>query len=116
MIRTRDSGGRFLPGVSGNPEGRLPAKKEAEYLNVTMRACPPEKWAEVIALALEDALGENPHVRARAREWLGKQVIGDTTQVHQLLYKDERSFEIHVVFGDNGDNIVDVEPLILDED
>ena len=83
-----------------------------------MGQVPPEKWAEIVAYAVEDALGEKDHVRARAREWLAKHLIGDPAQIHQFLYKEERSFTINVIFGDNQQalpaNIVDVEHVVID--
>lgn len=121
-LRTRDGLGRWLPGQTGNKDGRLPRQTETEYLNVTMRVCTPEKWAKVIALAMDDALStdETAHVRARAREWLAKYVIGEPSQLHQMLYKEERTFEIIVRFGDEEQKAlpetIDVEPIIVHED
>jgi hypothetical protein len=115
--------GRWLKGQTGNKDGRLPRQTETEYLEVTMREVTPEKWAEVIALALEDAMDpeKTATVRARAREWLGKYLIGEPSQIHQMLYKEERKFEIHVIFGDVEEqkllpDIVDMEPVIIHED
>jgi hypothetical protein len=102
VVRTRNSMGQWRAGFSGNPQGRLPRQTETAYLETTMREVTVDKWAEIIQLALDDALGENPHVRARAREWLAKYVIGEPSQLHQLLYKEERKFEIVVTFGEGG--------------
>ena len=120
-IRTRNAFGQFLPGVSGNEKGRLPRQTETKYLEIIMEECTGEQWAEVIRLALQDALDmeNSAHIRARAREWLAKYLIGEPSQLHQLLYKEERKFEIVVTFGDNekllGD-VVDVEPVLIDAD
>jgi len=62
----------------------------------------PEKWGEIVQKALEDAMADNAHVRARAREWLAKYLIGEPSQLHQLLYREERDIRIVVTFGDNG--------------
>lgn len=121
-LSRRDTSGRWMAGISGNPEGRLPRQTETKYLEVTMRECTPDEWAEIIHLAVEDAkdMEASPHVRARAREWLAKYVIGEPSQLHQLLYKEERTFEIIVRFGDNGSkalpDVVDVEPVVIDAD
>jgi hypothetical protein len=121
-VRTRDSMGRWLKGSTGNKDGRLPRQTETKYLEITMRECTEEKWADVIKLAVADALNEKEtaHVRARAREWLAKYLIGEPSQLHQLLYKEERKFEIHVIFGDDDQKAlpetIDVEPVILHED
>ena len=120
-IRTRDSLGRWLPGQSPNPRGRLPRQTETKYLEVTMETVTAEKWAEVIAIALEDALDKDnsAHVRARAREWIGKFVIGEPSQVHQMLYKEERKFEIIVRFGDEErgqlPDVVDGEATVIED-
>lgn len=113
--------GRWQTGVSGNPQGRLPRQTETKYLEVTMAECTPEEWAGIIQIAVNDAqdLDATPHVRARAREWLAKYVIGEPSQLHQLLYKEERKFEIRVIFGDNGDqkalpDVVEVEPVVIE--
>lgn len=119
----RDQFGRWKSGFTGNPLGRLPKAVEMEYLDVTWRTVSPEKWGEVMAMALDDCTHDNPHVRARAREWVGKYVLGDPSAVQQLLYRDERKFEIVVTFGDNGHrnlleegDIVDVEPVVAEAD
>lgn len=103
-LRTRDSMGRWLKGQSPNPQGRLPRQTETKYLEATMETVSVEDWADVIKLALDDALNEDltAHVRARAREWLAKYLIGEPSQLHQMLYKEERTFEIIVRFGDEG--------------
>lgn len=111
--------GRFLPGQTGNPAGRLPRQTESEYLEITMQQCTTKRWAEVVAQAVADALDESPHVRARAREWLAKYVIGEPNQLHQLLYREEKSFEIIVKFSsDNpqalpGSDVIDIEPVLI---
>ena len=123
-LRTRDSMGRWLPGQSANPQGRLPRQTETKYLEVTMDECTPEDWAEVIRIALSDAKDTEvtPHVRARAREWLSKYLIGEPSQLHQILYREEREFKIVVSFGDNGHDalpagdIIDMEPVVIDEE
>lgn len=104
LVQARDDDGKWLPGKSANPRGRLPRQTETKYLEVTMGSVPVEEWAEVVKIALEDALDrENqPHVRQKAREWLARYLIGEPSQLHALLYKEERRFEIVVKFEDNG--------------
>lgn len=100
VVRTRNRSGQFLPGFSGNPQGRLPRQTEARYLDATMKTVSVENWAEICQKALEDALHVDPQVRARAREWLAKYLIGEPSQLHQLLYREERDIRIVVTFGD----------------
>ena len=120
-IRTRDSMGRWLKGTSPNPAGRLPRQTEAKYLEVTMEKCTTDEWADIIQIAVQDAkdLDATPHVRARAREWLAKYVIGEPSQLHQMLYKEERKFEIIVKFGDDEPKalpeVIDGEAILIDD-
>ena len=121
VIQERNKDGTFRKGFTGNPAGRLPRQTETEYLEVTMREVTPEAWAEVIQQAILDARDTEAshHVRARAREWLAKYWIGEPSQLHHMLYKEERDIRITVTFGDNGDkkelpDIIDIEPLLLD--
>ena len=120
-IRTRDSMGRWLKGTSPNPAGRLPRQTETKYLEVTMEECTTDEWAHIIQIAVADAKDTEatPHVRARAREWLAKYVIGEPSQLHQLLYKEERRFEIVVRFGDEEQrqlpDVVDGEAVLIDD-
>ncbi|GAG56109.1 unnamed protein product, partial [marine sediment metagenome] len=65
--------------------------------------------------------GDNAHIRARAREWLARYLIGEPSQLHQLLFREERDITIKVVFGEEGDmarlpaeDIIDVEPVIVE--
>jgi len=124
MPPMRDQFGKFRKGFTGNPLGRLPKAVEMEYLDVTWRTVSPEKWAEVMEQAVLDCTDDNPHVRARAREWVGKYVLGDPSAIQQYLYKDEREFHITVTFGDNGqkmlesgeEDIIDAEVTVVDAD
>ena len=116
MIRTRDKGGRWLPGFSGRPEGRLPRQTETQYLEVTMGAVSVDKWAEIVERAVEDALCDKDHTRARAREWLAKHLIGDPATIQQFLYKEERSFTINVIFGNKDELPETIEHVMIDAD
>ena len=49
-----------------------------------------------------------PQVRARAREWLAKYLIGEPSQLHQLLYREERDIRIVVTFGDQQIELPDI--------
>ena len=118
--RGRD--GRFVKGFSGNPDGRLPRNTETKYLEVTMEKCTTAQWAEIVARAVEDALSEkDANTRARAREWLAKYVIGEPSQLHQILYREEKEFQIIVKFGDDeprmleGGDIIEGEIAAIEE-
>lgn len=121
VIRTRNSMGQFLPGMSPNPAGRLPRQTETKYLEATMATVPVDEWVEVVKMALKDAKDpeKTATVRARAREWLAKYLIGEPSQLHQLLYKEERKFEIVVRFGDEEQralpDIIDAETILIED-
>lgn len=122
-LKTRNRFGQFVSGVSGNPQGRLPRQTESAYLEVTMETVSVEDWAEVVAQALKDALDpeSNAHVRARAREWLAKYLIGEPSQLMQLMYREDRNYNIVVTFGDDGskalpeviEDVIDVESVVI---
>jgi hypothetical protein len=114
LVQTREPDGRWKKGISPNPQGRLPRQTETKYLEATMGSVSVEEWAEVVKIALEDALDREgqSHVRQKAREWLAKYLIGEPSQMHALLYKEERKFEIIVKFEDNGDKKVPVEDVV----
>lgn len=68
----RDSKGRFVKGVSGNPQGRLPRQTETSYLQVSESVCTFDVWREIVAKAVEQAKRGD----ARARQWLSDYLIG----------------------------------------
>ena len=83
------------------PAGRLPRQEETAYLQVMMKEVTPEDWGKITRRALEDALThENPHVRLRIIQWLAKYLIGEPSQLIDILYQEETKFEIHVTFGE----------------
>lgn len=120
-IVPRGRDGRFVKGFSGNPSGRLPRNTETQYLETTMEQCSIAQWAEIVARAVQDALSDNDaNVRARAREWLGKYVIGEPSQLHQILYREEKDFQIVVTFGEEAprmleDEIIEGEIAAIEE-
>lgn len=56
---TKDSRGRWLPGVSGNPAGGRPKAQETAYLNAIKLAVPPEQVTEYLRKALDLAVKQN---------------------------------------------------------
>jgi len=71
-VDKRDERGRFAKGNKGGP-GRPRRQTEVEYLRVTMSACTPEAWREIVARAVEDAKGGD----AKARAFLAKYLLGE---------------------------------------
>ena len=73
MNRKKD--GKFATGNKCG-QGRPPRATETTYLNVVMDKCPVETWGEIVETAVVDAKDGDP----KAREWLGKLLIGVTNQ------------------------------------
>lgn len=67
----RDANGRFLPGGPAGP-GRPPRQTERAYLEALSEACPLDKWVQIVARAVEDAIGGDD----KARGWLASYLIG----------------------------------------
>lgn len=68
---SRNKNGQFAKGNSGGP-GRPSRPTETAYLNVLMNACTLDDWREITMRAVSDAKDGD----AKAREWLGRHVIG----------------------------------------
>jgi len=66
--------GRFAPGNPGGP-GRPRRQVEREYLDALTAAVPMDRWRLVVDRAVEDAIAGDP----RARDWLGRYLIGNPT-------------------------------------
>jgi hypothetical protein len=73
-----------VKGNPGNPraQGRPPRSKEQTYLDATVAAVPISEWAKVVEKALTQAKKGD----AKAREWLGKMLVGsDPIPLAQLV-------------------------------
>jgi hypothetical protein len=74
MPEQRDDRGRFAPGNAGGP-GRPRRVVEGDYLRGLSDAVPPEKWPQIVATAVDQAVAGDP----KAREWLGAYLVGKPT-------------------------------------
>lgn len=63
-------------GQSGNPKGRAPRRREAEYLDVVAKLCPPKTWARIVERAIADAVDGDRH----ARQWLTERLLSVNAQ------------------------------------
>ena len=80
----RGSNGRFLPGNPGNPHARGRPRRAAEqdYLAATVAGVPLGDWQAIVRKAVAQAR-RGDH---RARDWLGKALIGsDPIPLAQLV-------------------------------
>lgn len=71
----RTANGRFAPGNPGGP-GRPTRPIEREYLVKLTEAVPPDAWFKICERAAQDAL-EGDY---RAREWIGRLLVGPKPQ------------------------------------
>lgn len=76
----RDQHGRFVNGISGNPNGRPAKKREERFLEVTLEACTFEDWRRVVTKAVELAKRGD----ATARKWLSDYLIGPPVQRQEV--------------------------------
>jgi hypothetical protein len=74
MGADRDDSGRFAPGNPGGP-GRPRRATEGDYLAALSEAVPMERWGEIVATAIDQAVAGD----AKAREWLGSYLAGKPT-------------------------------------
>jgi len=63
---------QWKPGQSGNPAGRARREVEVEYLAAISEACPREKWLQIVARAVADAVNGD----GKARDWLAGYLVG----------------------------------------
>ena len=69
MKKANRTSGR--PGTYGNPAGRPKRETERDYLDVVMRLCPLDSWAQVVERAVVDAQQGDRH----ARDWLSRYLL-----------------------------------------
>ncbi len=70
-VGTRDRSGRFVEGNPGGP-GRPKRESEVAYVRVLAEECPLDVWRQVVRRAVISAKKGDP----RAREWLGRYLVG----------------------------------------
>ena len=80
QVPVRDAHGRWLPGQTGNPNGRPKRSTEQEYLDVMLSTCTPDHWRDITAKAIEQAKRGEWH----ARKWLSDYILGPAIQRLEL--------------------------------
>ena len=76
MTAARDENGQFKKGVSGNPKGRSPRKKEERFMEVSIAAVSLKDWRAIIKKAVEQAKRGD----TQARKFLADYLIGPPQQ------------------------------------
>jgi hypothetical protein len=101
--------GGFQKGNAGNPNatGRPRRQVERDYLRATLGAVPLKRWVKVVRQALDQAEQGDP----KAREWLGKMLLGsDPLALQQLvaeLQQELRRVKSHAQPQRNGEAVAD---------
>jgi hypothetical protein len=80
----RDTKGRFVKGVSGNPKGRAPKQQELRYYDILVSAVTPERWRNIVNKAVLQA----EHGDQAARKWLADYLIGPPVERKELTGAD----------------------------
>jgi hypothetical protein len=95
----RDTKGRFVPGVSGNPKGRKPRATEDEYREAILDIVPIDRWRRMI----EKQAARAEKGDLRAFEALAK-YIAPPIEKHDITTDGEPiQFIEKVVHAGNGD-------------
>ena len=76
MAADRNENGQFVKGVSGNPKGRAPRKKEERFLEVSIAAVSLKDWRDIIKKAVEQAKRGD----TQARKFLADYLLGTPQQ------------------------------------
>ena len=76
----RDTKGRFVKGVSGNPKGRATKKQELRYYDILVSAVTPERWKVIVNKAILQA----EHGDQAARKWLADYLIGPPVERKEI--------------------------------
>ena len=96
-VRTRDSMGRWIgPCRYVPPTDPADIEREKLLLEEFKDSVTFEEWKELIMVTIKEAREGDGEERNRARKWLAKYFVGEPTQVHQLLYKEDNELEIVV--------------------
>lgn len=96
---TRDDKGRFVKGVSGNPNGRGTKEREIQYREIMVSTVTLDRWKKIIAKAADQAeRGDSV-----ARKWLADYLIGTPIQKAEVSGADGSALEIIVRYADKPD-------------
>ena len=94
---TRDDKGRFVKGISGNPNGRASKEREVQYRDILVSTITIDRWKKIIVKAAEQAeRGDSV-----ARKWLADYLIGVPVQKTELGGADGSALEIIVRYAEN---------------
>jgi hypothetical protein len=91
---TRDEKGHFAKGVSGNPKGRAPKQREAQYISVLVSCVSDTDWKEIITKAVTDAKRGD----TAARKFLADYLIGPPVEKKEITGAGGNEIILKVVY------------------
>lgn len=86
MTAARNENGQFVKGLSGNPKGRSPRKKEERFMEVSVAAVSLKDWRAIIKKAVEQAKRGD----TQARKFLADYLIGPPQQKFDVTSGGEK--------------------------
>lgn len=89
---TRNNDGRFVKGVSGNPNGRPRKEREDRFYEVAVTAVTFKDWREIIDKAVSQAKRGD----TAARKFLADYLMGIPVQKNEHMGLDGDSIKINV--------------------
>jgi len=93
----RDNNGKFIKGVSGNPNGRPKKEREERCYEITLSAVTFDDWKAIVTKAKEQAKRGD----AVARKWLADYLIGPPAQKTEITGKDGEPQKLIVEYVNN---------------
>ena len=80
----RDESGKFIKGVSGNPQGRPKKEREERFYEITLSTVGFEDWKAIIQKAVKQAKAGD----SMARKFLADYIMGPPVQRSEVTGKD----------------------------
>lgn len=104
----RGPNGKFARGNAGGP-GRPRRETEREYLEAISEVVKQADWRRIVRKAKDDAIAGD----AKARDWLGKYLIGDAARDDTGTRRLGGS--VRIVIPDNGRDGIDADDMTSEE-
>jgi len=93
----RDESGKFIKGVSGNPQGRPKKEREERFYEITLSTVGFEDWKAIIQKAVKQAKSGD----SMARKFLADYIMGPPVQRVEQTGKDGEPQKLIVEYVNN---------------
>lgn len=107
MAAAREENGQFKKGISGNPKGRSPKKKEERFMEVSIAAVSLKDWREII----KKAVGQAKRGDTQARKFLADYLIGPPQQKLDVTSGGETLFDLEAWMSNRQSRIDNVDNM-----